>query len=70
MSSRIQPRFSVLRTHSETARASELATLGRDDQQIEAAGRLGLEPSVASVRWNAVERDGRTALTAEGTRQD
>jgi putative Mg2+ transporter-C (MgtC) family protein len=50
---------------------AELATIGRDDQQIEAAaGRLGLEPSVTSVRWHAVERDGRAALTPDGTTED
>ena len=50
---------------------AELATVGRDDQQIEAAaGRLGLEPNVTSVRWHAVERDGRTALTPDGTTED
>jgi putative Mg2+ transporter-C (MgtC) family protein len=42
---------------------AELATLGRDDHQIEeAAGRLGLEPSVTSVRWYVVEPDGRDAF--------
>lgn len=35
---------------------AELATLGRHDEQIEAtAGRLGLEPDVTAVRWQAIE---------------
>jgi putative Mg2+ transporter-C (MgtC) family protein len=35
---------------------AELVTHGREDQQIEtAAGRLGLEPNVTSVRWQIVE---------------
>ena len=42
---------------------AELATIGRNDEQIEAAaGRLGLEPSVTSVRWHVIERDGLGAL--------
>jgi putative Mg2+ transporter-C (MgtC) family protein len=37
---------------------AELATLGRDDDQIEAAaGRLGLEPDVTAVRWQVVGAD-------------
>lgn len=43
--------------------SAELRTTGRDDTQIEtAAGRLGLEPSVTSVRWQAIERNGQLAL--------
>jgi putative Mg2+ transporter-C (MgtC) family protein len=35
---------------------AELATLGRHDEQIEAAaGRLGLEPTVTSVRWHVAD---------------
>ena len=42
---------------------AELATTGRNDEQIEAAaGRLGLEPNVTSVRWHVIEHDGRGAL--------
>lgn len=38
----------------------ELVTTGRNDQQIEtAAGRLGLEPDVIAVRWQAVEQNGQ-----------
>jgi len=49
---------------------AELATIGRDDQQIEAAaGRLGLEPNVTSVRWHVIERDGRI-FTPDGTTED
>ena len=37
---------------------AELAILGRYDEQIEAAaGRLGLEPNVTSVRWHVAEPD-------------
>ena len=37
---------------------AELTTLGRNDHRIEtAAGRLGLEPDVTSVRWQAVGAD-------------
>jgi len=40
-----------------------LVTTGRNDAQIEtAAGRLGLEPNVTSVRWQAIERDGQVSL--------
>ena len=47
---------------------AELATIGRNDEQIEAAaGRLGLEPNVTSVRWNVVERDGLAALSPDAT---
>jgi len=47
---------------------AELATIGRNDEQIEAAaGRLGLEPSVTSVRWHVIEHDGRAAFAAEST---
>ena len=36
---------------------AELVTIGRNDEQLEAAaGRLGLEPSVTSVRWHVVEQ--------------
>jgi putative Mg2+ transporter-C (MgtC) family protein len=39
--------------------SAELVTVGRNDEQIEtAAGRLGLEPNVTAVRWQAVERNG------------
>lgn len=38
---------------------AELATVGHNDKQIEAAvGRVGLEPSVTSVRWHVIERNG------------
>jgi putative Mg2+ transporter-C (MgtC) family protein len=38
---------------------AELATVGRNGQQIEAAaGRVGLEPSVTSLRWHVIERNG------------
>ena len=44
---------------------AELATTGRNDQQIEtAAGRLGLEPNVTAVRWQAIEQNGQR-LTGE-----
>jgi putative Mg2+ transporter-C (MgtC) family protein len=47
---------------------AELATLGRNDEQIEAAaGRLGLEPNVTSVRWHVLERDSRGALSPDAT---
>jgi putative Mg2+ transporter-C (MgtC) family protein len=47
---------------------AELATVGRNDQQIEAAaGRLGLEPNVTSVRWHVVGRDGRGAFNPDNT---
>jgi putative Mg2+ transporter-C (MgtC) family protein len=37
---------------------AELVTLGRNDLQIEAAaGRLGLEPNVSSVRWQVIGAD-------------
>ena len=46
---------------------AELATIGRNDEQIErAAGRLGLEPSVTSVRWHVVEHEGRGAFSSDG----
>jgi putative Mg2+ transporter-C (MgtC) family protein len=39
---------------------AELVTAGRNDDQIEAAaGRLGLEPDVTSVRWQAVQVNGQ-----------
>jgi putative Mg2+ transporter-C (MgtC) family protein len=39
---------------------AELAILGRHDEQIEtAAGRLGLEPNVTSVRWHVADPDSR-----------
>jgi putative Mg2+ transporter-C (MgtC) family protein len=42
---------------------AELVTTGRNDHQIEtAAGRLGLEPNVTSVRWQAVETNGQGGL--------
>ena len=42
---------------------AELATIGRNDEQIEAAaGRPGLEPSVTSVRWHVIEHDRQPAL--------
>jgi putative Mg2+ transporter-C (MgtC) family protein len=45
---------------------AELATTGRNDKQIEAAaGRLGLEPDVTSVRWHVIEHDGRGAFSSE-----
>jgi len=47
---------------------AELATIGRNDEQIEAAaGRLGLEPNVTSVRWHVLERDSRGALSPDAT---
>jgi putative Mg2+ transporter-C (MgtC) family protein len=47
---------------------AELAITGRNDEQIEAAaGRLGLEPNVTSVRWNVIEHDGRGPLSPAGT---
>jgi putative Mg2+ transporter-C (MgtC) family protein len=47
---------------------AELATMGRNDEQIEAAaGRLGLEPNVTSVRWYVIEHDGRGAFGPDGT---
>lgn len=50
---------------------AELATIGRNDEQIEAAaGRLGLEPNVTSVRWHVIEHDGRTPFNADSTRDD
>lgn len=46
---------------------AELVTAGRDDHQIEtAAGRLGLEPNVTSVRWQAIESDGQRDVAAGG----
>lgn len=43
---------------------AELVSQGRDDTQIEhAAGRLGLEPSVTAVRWQAIEADGQALTT-------
>jgi putative Mg2+ transporter-C (MgtC) family protein len=46
---------------------AELATIGRRDEQIEAAaGRLGLEPNVTSVRWHD-EHDGRGAFSSDRT---
>jgi putative Mg2+ transporter-C (MgtC) family protein len=45
---------------------ADLVTIGRNDELIEAAaGRLGLEPSVTSVRWYVVEGDGHLALAAD-----
>ena len=44
---------------------AELVTAGRNDQQIEtAAGRVGLEPNVTAVRWQAIreQRTNRGAL--------
>ena len=39
--------------------SAELLSTGRDDHHIEtAAGRVGLEPNVTAVRWQAIERDG------------
>jgi putative Mg2+ transporter-C (MgtC) family protein len=47
---------------------AELATIGRNDERIEAAaGRLGLEPNVTSVRWQVIEHDGREAFSSERT---
>jgi putative Mg2+ transporter-C (MgtC) family protein len=47
---------------------AELATVGRNDEQIEAAaGHLGLEPNVTSVRWHVVERDGLGAFSPDHT---
>jgi putative Mg2+ transporter-C (MgtC) family protein len=47
---------------------AELATSGRNDEQIEAAaGRLGLEPNVTSVRWHVIEHDGRGAFSSDST---
>ena len=47
---------------------AELATIGRNDEQIEAAaGRLGLEPNVTSVRWHVIEHDGRGAFSSDST---
>ena len=47
---------------------AELATVGRNDEQIEAAaGPLGLEPNVTAVRWHVIERDGRAAFSPDGT---
>jgi putative Mg2+ transporter-C (MgtC) family protein len=38
---------------------AELVTNGRCDEQIEtAAGRVGLEPGVTAIRWQAVEQNG------------
>jgi putative Mg2+ transporter-C (MgtC) family protein len=38
---------------------AELVTVGRNDEQIEAAaGRLGLEPNVTSVRWAVIRENG------------
>lgn len=45
---------------------AELVTIGRNDQQIEAAaGRLGLEPNVTAVRWHVVATDGVGGPLAE-----
>ena len=45
--------------------SAELVAAGRDDRQIEtAAGRLGLEPDVTAVRWQAIERDGQILRAA------
>jgi putative Mg2+ transporter-C (MgtC) family protein len=50
---------------------AELATVGRNDEQIEAAaGRLGLEPSVTAVRWTVLDRDGRGPLNPDGPTDD
>ena len=47
---------------------AEPATIGRNDEQIEAAARrLGLEPNVTSVRWHVIEHDGRGAFSSEST---
>lgn len=47
---------------------AELATIGRNDEQIEAAaGRLGLEPNVTSVRWHVIDHDGRGGFGPDGT---
>jgi hypothetical protein len=36
------------------------AAHGGNDEQIETtAGRLGLEPNVTAVRWQAIERNGQ-----------
>ena len=40
--------------------SAELVTTGRLDHQIEtAAGRLGLEPDLTAVRWQAIEQNGQ-----------
>ena len=50
---------------------AELATIGRNDEQIEtAAARLGLEPNVTSVRWHVIEQDGRAAFGSDSTSDD
>jgi putative Mg2+ transporter-C (MgtC) family protein len=50
---------------------AELVTSGRDDQQIEiAAGRLGLEPDVTAVRWQAIETNGQQQLLDRATPSD
>jgi putative Mg2+ transporter-C (MgtC) family protein len=50
---------------------AELVTIGRNDEQIEAAaGRLGLEPNVTSVRWHVIEHDGRATLGHDGPAED
>ena len=47
---------------------AELATVGRNDEQIEAAaGRLGLEPNVTAVRWHVIEHNGRAAFGPDST---
>lgn len=51
--------------------SAELVTTGRNDEQIEtAAGRLGLEPNVTSVRWQAIERNGQASLADRGAAPD
>jgi putative Mg2+ transporter-C (MgtC) family protein len=50
---------------------AELATIGRNDEQIEAAaGRLGLEPNVTAVRWTVLERDSRRPLNPDSPTDD
>jgi len=50
---------------------AELVTSGRNDVQIEtAAGRLGLEPDVTAVRWQALEGDGQRDLGERGAAAD
>lgn len=51
--------------------SAELVTTGRNDERIEtAAGRLGLEPNVTSVRWQAIERNGQASLADRGAAPD
>jgi len=49
---------------SEPSSRPLVATMSRSKA---AAGRLGLEPNVTSVRWHVVERDGRGALGPDDT---